>query len=95
MITGSYLIDITISLVNAGQIRLIQTKYALKISGYKYPSKIEHIMQLSSLAALIAVCVPYLLLPNQNWYESFKMVLVKALGMLGWLEELESMCSMD
>lgn len=52
-------------------------------------------MQLSSLAALIAVCVPYLLLPNQNWYESFKMVLVKALGMLGGLAELESMCSMD
>lgn len=47
-----------------GQIRLAQTKYTLKISGCKYPSKVEHIMQLPSLTALIAVCVPYLLLLN-------------------------------
>lgn len=66
MITGNYLIDISISLVSVGQIRLVQTKHALKRTDCKYPSKVHHKMQLYPLTALVAVFVPYLLLLNQN-----------------------------
>lgn len=67
MITGNYHIDVSLSLVNVGQIRLVQTKHALKITDCKYPLKVQHKTRLlSPVTALIAVCVPYLLLLNQN-----------------------------